>query len=56
MNDKVENIDNIIYYWLDSAEQNYTTMQNLYNSKDYSWSLFLGHLVLEKILKALYYM
>ena len=29
-------------------------MQNLYRSKDYSWSLFIGHLVIEKLLKALY--
>ena len=54
MDDKVENFDNIINYWLDSADQNYTTMQNLFNSKDYSWALFLGHLLLEKTLKAIY--
>ena len=29
-------------------------MQNLYKSKDYSWSLFPGHLVIEKLLKAFY--
>ncbi|TAN12759.1 MAG: HEPN domain-containing protein [Chitinophagaceae bacterium] len=29
-------------------------MQNLLKSKDYSWSLFLGHLVIEKLLKAHY--
>ena len=29
-------------------------MQHLYDAKDYSWSLFLGHLVLEKLLKAHY--
>jgi HEPN domain-containing protein len=28
-------------------------MNNLYKSKDYVWSLFLGHLVIEKLLKAL---
>lgn len=27
-------------------------MQNLVKSKDYSWALFLGHLVIEKLLKA----
>ncbi len=29
-------------------------MQNLLKSKDYSWALFIGHLVIEKLLKALY--
>ena len=28
-------------------------MNNLYNSKDYMWSLFLGRLVIEKLLKGL---
>lgn len=27
-------------------------MNNLYKSKDYAWSLFVGHLVIEKLLKA----
>ncbi|MBL1214809.1 MAG: HEPN domain-containing protein [Ignavibacteriae bacterium] len=54
MNKKPENIDDIVKNWLDSAEQNYTTMCNLLDSKDYSWALFIGHLVIEKTLKALY--
>ena len=29
-------------------------MQNLLNTKDFSWALFLGHLVIEKLLKAIY--
>lgn len=28
-------------------------MNNLFASKDYVWSLFLGHLVIEKLLKAI---
>ncbi len=28
-------------------------MQNLFISKDYIWALFLGHLVIEKLLKGL---
>lgn len=43
-----------INYWLETAEQDYHTMLNLLASKDYHWSLFLGHLVIEKTLKALY--
>ncbi len=54
MKDRIENTDEIIHYWQESAEQNYTTMKNLVKSKDYSWALFLGHLVIEKLLKAVY--
>ena len=54
MNDKIENIDKIVHHWLDSADKNQETMTHLVDSKDYSWALFLGHLVIEKTLKALY--
>jgi HEPN domain-containing protein len=54
MTDKIENIDAIVNHWIETSEQNYVTMQHLLKSKDYSWALFLGHLVLEKLLKALY--
>ncbi len=48
------NRDEIIAYWVATAEQDYETMIHLYDSKDYHWSLFMGHLVLEKLLKAVY--
>ncbi len=54
MEDKVENYSDIIRFWLESSDQNYETMQHLMLSKDYAWALFLGHLVIEKILKAHY--
>jgi HEPN domain-containing protein len=54
MDEEIENIEKIIKYWLNSAEQNYKTMRNMLDSKDYSWALFLGHLVIEKTLKAIY--
>jgi HEPN domain-containing protein len=54
MDDKIENIDKIVQHWLDSADKNHETMIHLVDSKDYSWALFLGHLVIEKTLKALY--
>jgi HEPN domain-containing protein len=44
----------IVEYWISSAENDYKTMKNLFSSGDYSWSLFIGHLVIEKMLKALY--
>lgn len=42
-----------IEYWITSAETDFRAMNNLYKSKDYVWSLFLGHLVIEKLLKAI---
>ena len=44
----------IIKYWIESSDSNAITMNNLFNSKDYDWSLFIGHLVIEKLLKAYY--
>ena len=54
MKDKIENIDIVIKHWYDSSVKDYITMQNLMSSKDFTWALFLGHLVLEKLLKANY--
>jgi HEPN domain-containing protein len=50
----LENIDSIVKHLKESSDQNYLTMQNLLKSKDFSWALFLGHLLIEKLLKAHY--
>jgi len=54
MEDKIIDIELVVNHWRESSDQNYTTMQNLIKSKDYSWALFMGHLVIEKLVKALY--
>ncbi len=41
-----------IKYWVDASEVDFKAMNNLFKSKDYVWSLFLGHLVIEKLIKA----
>lgn len=41
-------------YWIKSSDQDFKTMNDLFKTKNYSWSLFLGHLVIEKLLKACY--
>ena len=46
-------IKNTIEYWLETAKHDYQTMEYLFKGKKYSESLFFGHIVLEKILKAL---
>lgn len=43
-----------IQYWLDSAAHDLDTAESLFQAGKYDWCLFLGHLVLEKMLKALY--
>ena len=44
----------IIQFWKDSSDKDFQTMLHLYDSGDYMWSLFMGHLVVEKLLKAYY--
>jgi HEPN domain-containing protein len=44
----------IIDYWVNTSDRDYKTMKNLFDSGDYHWCLFMGHLVLEKLFKALY--
>jgi HEPN domain-containing protein len=54
MEERIDNIEEIVQHWRDTSEKDYKTMQNLLKSGDYSWAMFLGHLVLEKLLKAHY--
>jgi HEPN domain-containing protein len=46
------NIDKIVSHWVDTSNNDFETMNNLYKSRDYSWALFIGHIVLERLLKA----
>lgn len=43
-----------IKFWLDSADHDLEAAESLFNASKYDWCLFLGHLVLEKALKAVY--
>jgi len=43
-----------IGYWIKSAEHDFDTKKSLMKEKKYDWALFLCHLVIEKLLKALY--
>jgi len=47
-------IEEHIKYWLDSAAHDLDTAEHLFMSGKYDWCLFIGHLVLEKTLKALF--
>jgi HEPN domain-containing protein len=50
--DKID-IEKTINHWISRSEQDFETMIHLYSSKDYHWALFIGHLVIERLLKAL---
>lgn len=44
----------LVKYWLESAKMDFGTMEKLYQMEEYPWALFIGQLVIEKLLKALY--
>jgi len=44
----------LIDYWITSSDEDIDTMITLFENKKYSWSLFLGHLAIEKLMKALF--
>ncbi len=54
MDNKDLNKDELIKYWLESSDDDFETMIAMFDSKRFSWSLFIGHLMIEKLLKAYY--
>jgi len=43
-----------IDYWIVSAKHDLDVAETLFQNEKYDWCLFLAHLVLEKVFKALY--
>ncbi|MCF6149113.1 MAG: HEPN domain-containing protein [Candidatus Kuenenia sp.] len=43
-----------IDYWLKSAAHDMEVAETLFQNQKYDWCLFIGHLVIEKVLKAFY--
>lgn len=43
-----------VKYWLESAQDDWRVAKHLFQKGDYPYSLFFGHLTIEKILKAIY--
>ncbi|MGB5156746.1 MAG: HEPN domain-containing protein [Desulfobacterales bacterium] len=44
----------LITYWINSSDNDFKAMIYLFEKGDHTWSLFIGHLVLEKLIKAFY--
>lgn len=45
-------INSKVNHWVELAEMDIPVMEHLFEAGDYHYSLFIGHLILEKILKA----
>ena len=52
MNDN--DIEKIKNHWVETSDDDFKTTNELFKSKSYNWALFVGHISLEKLLKALY--
>ena len=44
--------EKLIAHWIESSDNDYKTMLDLFSTNNYHWALFMGHLVIEKLLKA----
>jgi HEPN domain-containing protein len=51
---EADDIEKLKLHWLESSDKDFQTMEHLMNSGDCHWALFIGHIVLERLLKALY--
>ena len=49
----MNNID-LMNFWIESSDRDYLSMIKNYETKQYTWALFIGHLMLEKLLKGIY--
>ncbi len=53
MNENTLNIEKIVDHWISRSDSDFETMNNLMKTKDFHWALFIGHLVIERLLKAI---
>jgi HEPN domain-containing protein len=50
----IKDTKRLVEHWVEFFNRDFKTMNNMIKAKDYSWALFVGHLVIEKLLKAYY--
>jgi HEPN domain-containing protein len=43
-----------VHHWTETSDDDFNTMHILFSSKTYHWALFMGHIAIEKLLKAYY--
>jgi len=44
--------EDYVCHWIETAEDNFASMKRVFKAEEYVWALFIGHLVIEKPLKA----
>lgn len=49
----MNNID-LMDYWIESSDRDYESMCKNFETEQYTWALFIGHLTIEKLFKAVY--
>ncbi len=54
MGKKEIDTEKLIKYWIESSDDDFETMMAMFETKRFNWSLFVGHLMIEKLLKAYY--
>jgi len=47
-------INKIVKHWIDTSDNDFEAMLTLFRSEVYHWALFMGHISIEKLLKAYY--
>lgn len=54
MNESLFDTEKVVKHWIESSEKDFKVMNILFKEKSYDWALFIGHISVEKLLKAYY--
>ncbi|MFZ5431867.1 MAG: HEPN domain-containing protein [Bacteroidota bacterium] len=46
--------EKLIKFWIESSDEDFDTMIAMFETRRFNWALFVGHLMIEKLLKALF--
>jgi HEPN domain-containing protein len=46
--------ERLVKNWVESSDNDFKTMMDLFATENNNWALFMGHLVIEKLVKAIY--
>jgi HEPN domain-containing protein len=52
MENKKSDIGKTFDHWIRTSDKDFETMIHLYEAEDFQWSLFIVHIVIERLLKA----
>lgn len=47
-------VEKVVKHWINTSDEDYKAMLDLFASNSFYWALFLGHISIEKLLKAYY--